>query len=78
MQTDSTPAQDISICKNHPDIPSGYFLSDQPWIKYCKQCALNVALCGRKIEKELTPHEFDRKMQISSIVSEMKSSIEQI
>lgn len=51
MQTDSKPAQDISICKNHPDIPSGYFLSDQPWIKYCKQCALNVALCGRKIEK---------------------------
>lgn len=51
MQTDHTPAQDISICKNHPEIPSGYFLSDQPWIKYCKQCALNVALCGRKIEK---------------------------
>lgn len=65
-------------CKNHPQIPSGYFLSDQPWVKYCNHCALNVALCGRKIEKELSPSEFDRKMQICSAVSEMKGSVEQV
>ena len=40
---------DASFCKNHPETVSGYFVLEQPWIKYCKSCALNVALCGRKI-----------------------------
>ena len=41
-------------CKNHPSAPAGYFAADQPWAKYCRECALNVALSGRKIEKELS------------------------
>lgn len=48
MET-SEPAPLKATCKNHPNIPSGYFVVDQPWVKYCKNCALNVALCGRKI-----------------------------
>jgi len=45
------PIKPPSFCKNHPDLPSLYFLSDHPDIRYCKNCALNVAICGRKIER---------------------------
>jgi hypothetical protein len=55
MQEVDLPSGPTSTCKNHPTLPSGYFISDQPWVKYCRNCALNVALSGRKIEKELTP-----------------------
>ena len=59
-------------CKNHPETPSPYFVTDQPWIRYCKQCALNVALCGRNISQDFSNDEFERKMQIQSIVNELK------
>jgi hypothetical protein len=67
---------ETSFCKNHPDTVSGYFVLEQPWIKYCKSCAFNVALCGRKIEQELNSIQFDRKMQIGSSVSELKKTLE--
>jgi hypothetical protein len=64
-----------STCKNHPSLPSGYFISDQPWVKYCRTCALNVALSGRRIEQELTPEQFQRKMQVGSAVGELRNSL---
>lgn len=48
MQETQFPSSE-STCKNHPELPSGYFVSDQPWVKYCRNCALNVALSGRRI-----------------------------
>lgn len=59
----------ITYCKNHPEVPSRFFASEQPWIKYCQQCALNMALCGRNISQDFTTEEFERKMQIASIVN---------
>ena len=41
-------------CKNHEEQIGNFFLSDQPWTKYCSECALNMALCGKKIDKMLT------------------------
>ena len=41
-------------CKNHPTEVAGYHLIDQPWVKLCSQCALNIAVSGRKIGKELS------------------------
>lgn len=67
----------ITYCKNHTDVPSRYFATEQPWIKYCNQCALNVALCGKNISQDLSNQEFERKMQIVSIVNELKRFIQQ-
>lgn len=67
----------IAYCKNHPEVPSRFFAAEQPWVKYCQQCALNVALCGRNISQDLTAKEFERKMQIASLVKELKHFLEQ-
>lgn len=48
--TDSQPT-----CRNHQNSPGNYYSMDQPWVKYCGECALNQALSGKKIEKELKP-----------------------
>lgn len=67
-----------SVCKNHPDLASLYFLSEHPHIRYCRNCALNVALCGRKIEKQLTAEEQQRKGIIDGISSELGNCIEEV
>ena len=36
-------------CRTHPETRGLYFLTDQPWIRLCKECALNKALCGHQI-----------------------------
>jgi hypothetical protein len=48
----STPAE--ATCKKHPGKPSCYFITDEPWVQFCSKCALNMALCGKKIERRLT------------------------
>ena len=50
-QNDGDLLKKSNFCKNHQEIPSKYFITDQPWLKYCKDCAFNIALCGKKIEK---------------------------
>jgi hypothetical protein len=78
LEQPKTPRKFLDgMCKNHSDTKSGYFVVEQPWIKYCKNCALNIALCGKKIEKELNSKEFDNKMTLFSITSEMKRVISQ-
>lgn len=39
----------------------------------CKQCALNRALCGYKIDRELAPHEFENKLTLNSLIDEIKA-----
>lgn len=46
--------QENRFCKNHPKNKIQFFIVEQPWIKLCKECALNLALCGKKIDRELT------------------------
>ena len=42
----------VPYCKNHEEEPSRYFVTEQPWVRYCKECAFNVALCGRNISQD--------------------------
>ena len=48
----------IEMCRNHPQNRTEFYMVEEPWIKLCKECALNLALCGRKIDKMFTPDEF--------------------
>jgi hypothetical protein len=43
------------MCKPHPEEKAEFYISNEPWNKFCKTCALNRAICGYKIEKDLTP-----------------------
>jgi len=56
-----TGAPDIT-CRKHPGKPSSYFISEEPWVQFCSKCALNMALCGKKIERRLTEDERRRKL----------------
>lgn len=42
---------DLEKCPIHPRVAASYYASEQPWIKFCGECALNLALSGKKIEK---------------------------
>lgn len=48
-----TGAPELS-CRKHPGKPSSYFISEEPWVQFCSKCALNMALCGKKIERRLS------------------------
>lgn len=37
-----------------------------------------MALCGRRIEKELTPEEYERKLLIDSIVERLRINAGQV
>jgi len=43
----------LDVCSKHQEKKGDYFESEYPWVKYCESCALNLALCGKKIEKSL-------------------------
>ena len=62
----------LVFCKNHPEVVSRYFVTEQPWVRYCKECALNVALCGRTISQDFSGDQFQRKMQIVSVVNQLR------
>ena len=62
-------------CKTHPEQIADYFTVSEPWQKLCKQCALNRALCGHKIDKELSAKEFENKLTLNSLIDEIKSVI---
>lgn len=68
--------EDAKSCKNHPYSKAEFFVVEQPWIKLCKECALNLALCGKKIDKDMTPNEFQNKIVIVGLVEELKKTIE--
>lgn len=36
-------------CIHHPGQQEKYLSIEQPWLKHCRLCALNLALCGRTI-----------------------------
>lgn len=49
-QPDSEDCQNQSkTCRVHSLEKAIYFVAEQPWNRFCKQCALNKALCGHKI-----------------------------
>lgn len=43
------------MCKTHHEERGEYYVAGEPWNKLCRKCALNRAVCGYKIEKDLTP-----------------------
>lgn len=45
------PEETKTACKIHQNHKAVYFLKGEPWQKFCKECALNKALCGHQIEK---------------------------
>lgn len=40
-----------ATCPIHPSTVAIYYAVEQPWVKFCSECALNLALSGKKIEK---------------------------
>ena len=59
-------------CKSHPDQIADYFVVTEPWQKICKQCALNLALCGHKIDREMSCREFQNKLTLNSLIDQLK------
>ena len=57
-----------ATCRNHPSTCGIYFAAEQPWVKFCNECALNMALSGKKIEKDLSTHELDKKTNLTHII----------
>lgn len=64
------------MCKAHKQEKAQYYILNEPWNKFCKSCALNRAICGYKIQKNLSPQEFENKIVLSSLTQELKSMIE--
>lgn len=62
-----------TLCKKHPGKPSCYFISEEPWVQLCEKCALNMALCGRKIERRLTEDERRRRIELEGTVFELRA-----
>ena len=67
--TDSQPT-----CRNHQNSPGNYYSMDQPWVKYCGECALNQALSGKKIEKKPNPQKYDNKPKITRMTEKLKAT----